>query len=38
MYSVLKISPRKPGAALQCEFLNLVPFLQAGIDLDTNIW
>ena len=38
MYSVLKINPRKLGAALQCEFLDLVHFLQAEIDLDADIW
>lgn len=38
VYSVLKISPWKPGAALKCEFLDLVHFLQAEIDLDTDIW
>lgn len=36
MYSVLKISPRKLGAALQCEFLDLVCFLRAEIDLYTE--
>ena len=38
MYSVLKISPRKHGAALQCVFLDPVHFLQGEINLGADIW
>lgn len=38
MYSVLKIIPRKLGTTLKYEFLDLVHFLQAKIDLHTDIW
>lgn len=35
---VLKISLEKLGAPLKCEFLGLVHFLQAKIEVDTDIW
>lgn len=38
MYLVLKIGLRKLGAALTCEFLDLVHFLQTEIDPDADIW
>lgn len=38
MYLVLKIIPRKLGGTLNYEFLDLVHFLQAKIDLCTDIW